>query len=73
MTFGPETYGLGLVADAGQRLLQRVTIEGPGGQLLVGLVLVVLGTLIVTHADQRLQAWVLDHTPDWLTALTTRF
>jgi hypothetical protein len=32
-----------------------------------------LGVLIATGFDQHLQAWVLDRSPRWLTALTTRF
>jgi hypothetical protein len=32
-----------------------------------------LGVLIVTGLDKFLEAWVLDRTPDWLMAVTTRF
>jgi len=31
------------------------------------------GLLILSHADRGLEAWLLDHSPAWLTALTTRY
>jgi cytochrome c-type biogenesis protein len=35
--------------------------------------LLLLGALILSHMDHRLEAWLLDHSPAWLTALTTRY
>jgi cytochrome c-type biogenesis protein len=37
------------------------------------LVMVILGVLIATGMDKSVEAWILDRTPDWLTAMTTRF
>ena len=63
-------------------LLSRATLTRIRGQLLsagsigkkiLGLVLVGLGALIATGLDLHLQAWILDRSPQWLTALTTRF
>jgi hypothetical protein len=30
-----------------------------------------VGALAVTGADKRIEAWMLDHMPEWLLALTT--
>jgi len=46
---------------------------GKLGKQGLGLVMLALGLLIATGLDKSLEAWVLDRTPDWLTALTTRF
>jgi len=46
---------------------------GKFGKQAFGLVMLVLGVLIATGADKSLEAWILDRTPDWLTAATTRF
>lgn len=65
---------LGLLSRATLvRVRGRLLTAGTVGKKLLGLVLVVLGGLIITHADLRLQAVALDHSPAWLTALTTRF
>ena len=39
----------------------------------LGALLVVVGLLIVAGLDKTLEAWLLDHSPAALTALTTRF
>jgi hypothetical protein len=51
----------------------RLLIAGKVGKQALGFVMVALGVLIATGLDKSLEAWVLDRTPDWLTALTTRF
>ena len=51
----------------------RLLDVGKFGKRLLGLVMLGLGVLIATGADKSLEAWILDWTPDWLTALTTRF
>jgi len=51
----------------------RLLNAGKVGKQGLGLVMLGLGVLIVTGLDKSLEAWVLDRTPDWLTALTTRF
>lgn len=43
------------------------------GKQLLGLALLLIGMLILSHADHRLEAWLLDHSPAWLTALTTQY
>jgi len=51
----------------------RLLNAGKVGKQVFGLVMLGLGILIVTGLDKSLEAWVLDRTPDWLTAVTTRF
>lgn len=46
---------------------------GVRGRQVLGVVLLALGILALTHTDRALEAWLLDHSPPWLTALTTRF
>jgi cytochrome c-type biogenesis protein len=46
---------------------------GQRGKWLLGVVLVVMGLLILTGRDKGFEAWVLDHSPQWLTDLTTRY
>jgi cytochrome c biogenesis protein CcdA len=46
---------------------------GHGGKLALGLVLVAAGALIVTGADRHIETVLVDASPAWLTALTTRF
>jgi cytochrome c-type biogenesis protein len=46
---------------------------GQRGKWVLGGVLVVMGLLILTGRDKGFEAWVLDHSPQWLTDLTTRF
>jgi cytochrome c-type biogenesis protein len=46
---------------------------GQRGKWVLGAVLVVMGLLILTGRDKGFEAWVLDHSPQWLTDLTTRF
>jgi cytochrome c-type biogenesis protein len=51
----------------------RLLGVGKYGKQVFGLTMLVLGVLIATGVDKSLEAWILDRTPDWLTALTTRF
>jgi cytochrome c-type biogenesis protein len=55
------------------RVRGRLLLAGQYGRQLFGLVMLALGVLIATGADRALEAWILDRTPDWLTAVTTRF
>lgn len=51
----------------------RLMTTGAGAKFVLGAVLVILGTLILTGFDKRLEALVVDLSPAWLTELTTRF
>jgi cytochrome c biogenesis protein CcdA len=46
---------------------------GHYGKQVFGFSMLALGLLIATGTDKSVEAWILDRTPDWLTALTTRF
>jgi cytochrome c-type biogenesis protein len=65
---------IGLVSRAaltGSRTSLR--LAGLWGKPVLGVALLALGILTLTHADRSLEGWLLDHSPAWLTALTTRF
>lgn len=55
------------------RVRSRLMTTGAGAKFVLGAVLVILGTLVLTGFDRRLEALAVDHSPAWLTALTTRF
>jgi cytochrome c-type biogenesis protein len=46
---------------------------GVRGKQLLGIALIGLGILTVSHADRSVEAWLLNHSPVWLTELTTRY
>jgi cytochrome c-type biogenesis protein len=51
----------------------RMLQVGRGGKLMVGLVSVAVAALILSGLDRRLEVALVEASPDWLTALTTRF
>ncbi|HLZ98481.1 MAG TPA: cytochrome c biogenesis CcdA family protein [Steroidobacteraceae bacterium] len=51
----------------------RLLNAGKVGKQAFGFAMLSLGVLIATGLDKSVEAWVLDRTPDWLTAVTTRF
>ena len=40
---------------------------------MLGAVLLLMGLAILTGWDKRFETWVLDHSPQWLSDLTTRY
>ena len=46
---------------------------GQRGKWLLGAILLLMGLAILSGWDKGLEAWVLDHSPQWLSDLTTRF
>lgn len=56
-----------------QRVRGRLLSTGRYGKLLLGLIMLCLGILIASGLDRPLEARILDVTPAWLTAITTRF
>ena len=65
---------LGSLSRAGlMKIRGRLLNAGQYGKQLFGLVMLLLGVLIATGMDKSVEAWILDRTPDWLTAMTTRF
>ncbi len=62
-----------LSREAMARARGRLLSAGQRGKWLLGAILLVIGAAILSGADKRFETWVLDHSPDWLTELTTRF
>jgi len=55
------------------RIRGRLLNMGKYGKQLFGFALLVFGVLIATGVDKSLEAWILNRTPEWLTAVTTRY
>jgi cytochrome c biogenesis protein CcdA len=76
-------FGLGAAAPlvavgsvsrrAMQRLHGRLRSAGERGMRLLGAALLAIGLLIASGWDRAVETWVVDHAPDWLNALTTRY
>jgi len=76
-------FGLGagtplvLVGSLSRELLarwrERLLAVGRRGQWALGAVFIVIGVAIFSGADKRVEAWAVEHSPDWLTRLTTRY
>ena len=52
---------------------QRLAKTGSVGKFVLGGILVALGLLILTGADKAVETYLVEISPAWLTALTTRF
>ncbi|MEC5213947.1 cytochrome c-type biogenesis protein [Polaromonas sp. CG_9.5] len=46
---------------------------GKTGKTILGAIMIALSVLILTGADRPMEAWLVEHSPAWLTQLTTRF
>ena len=46
---------------------------GKGGKMLLGVLLVAVGLIVATGVDKRLETFLVDISPDWLTNLTTQY
>jgi cytochrome c biogenesis protein CcdA len=59
----------------GRGLLHRARLlrAGDVGRRLMGWSLLLVGALVVSGLDKRLEAWLLDASPAWLVEFTTRF
>lgn len=55
------------------RTRSKLMHVGKTGKVLLGAVMVALAVLILTGADKPMEAWLVEHSPAWLTQLTTRF
>ena len=65
---------LGVVSrEAMMRWRGRLMETGKAGKTVLGLVLVAVGLFVATGLDKRLEAILVEASPDWLTQLTTRF
>jgi cytochrome c-type biogenesis protein len=65
---------LGSVSRASMMKIRgRLLSGGKLGKQVLGGVILALGLLIATGADKPFEAWILDHSPAWLTAATTKY
>jgi cytochrome c biogenesis protein CcdA len=55
------------------RVRGRLLNAGKYGKHVFGLVILALGVLIATGVDKSLEGWILDQTPDWIIAVTTKY
>jgi cytochrome c-type biogenesis protein len=62
-----------LSREAMLRMRGKLAATGRRGKWLLGGVLVLMGLLILTGRDKGFETWALDHSPQWLSELTTRF
>lgn len=52
---------------------RRLVTGGLWGRRLMGASLAIVGVLILTGGDRRLESWTLEHSPQAIVALTTRY
>jgi cytochrome c biogenesis protein CcdA len=65
---------LGLLSrEAVLRWRTRLTVGGARAKAAFAVVLVAIGVLVITGLDKQLETLLVDHSPAWLTDLTTRF
>jgi cytochrome c-type biogenesis protein len=65
---------LGILSrEALMRWRSRLMEGGKAGKTALGLILVAVGLLVATGLDKRLEAILVEASPDWLTQLTTQF
>lgn len=53
------------------RLRGRLMSVGQGLRTAMGALLVAVGIAVITGADKTIEAWLVEHSPQWLTWLTT--
>jgi cytochrome c biogenesis protein CcdA len=71
---GLPLAALGLLSrEAMLRWRTRMMSGGARAKTAFAILLVAIGVLIVTGLDKRVETLVVDHSPQWLTELTTRF
>jgi cytochrome c biogenesis protein CcdA len=63
----------GLSREVTLRWRGRLLAVGQRGRWLLGALLLALGAAILSGADKTFEAWAVEHSPDWLTELTTRY
>ena len=55
------------------RSRDRLLSAGKTLKTALGALLVLIGVMILTGADKRAETFLVEHSPDWLTELTTRY
>ncbi|HJV25961.1 MAG TPA: cytochrome c biogenesis CcdA family protein [Aromatoleum sp.] len=59
--------------SAMSRMRGRLMQAGRNGKTVLGVIMLAVALLILSGADKAVEAWLVEHSPAWLTALTTRF
>lgn len=59
----------GVMSKVGGKLMNA----GKTGKILLGFVMVLFALMILFAADKPVESWLVDHSPDWLTNLTTHY
>jgi cytochrome c-type biogenesis protein len=62
-----------LSREALMRWRNRLLGAGTRGKMVLGAVLIAAGSLILSGFDKRLETFLVDMSPAWLTSLTTHF
>lgn len=66
--------GLAYLSRAAMKKMRGKLMQaGKNGKVALGAIMVAIAALILTGADKPLEAWLVEISPAWLTALTTRF
>ncbi len=55
------------------RIRDRLLLTSKGAKAALGVLLILIGLSIVTGIDKRIETYLVDASPQWLTHLTTRF
>lgn len=65
---------LGLLSrEAMLRWRARLLESGKNGKVILGGLLILIGILIASGLDKRIEAVLVEHSPQWLTDLTTQY
>lgn len=55
------------------RIRGQLIQAGQHGKIVLGVIMVVIALFILSGADKTIEAWLVENSPAWITALTTRF
>lgn len=59
--------------SAMSRMRGSLMQAGKRGKAVLGAAMIAIAVFIVSGIDKPVEAWLVEHSPDWLTQLTTRF
>jgi cytochrome c biogenesis protein CcdA len=55
------------------RMRGKLMQAGKTGKMLLGAAMIALAAMLLSGADKPVETWLVNHSPAWLTKLTTRF
>ncbi len=71
---GVPLIALGLISRSAMMGMRgRLLVAGRTGKMVLGAAMLVVAALIVFGTDKAIETWLVDHSPAWLTDLTTRY